>query len=195
MKGIINPSPGSTPAPGRFLAPAPESPSMPINREWIAAELSKGIDAEQESADDAKGRAETPPDPSLGVLYHEIAEADERHRLVVEAIATRYGHTPTRGLGGGIGEAIGRFREKVAERMAGATPMEKVAHDLSTKANAIHWYQAWIHAFDSLGEVDSVRELTALLVEEEAHRDALQSSLGNMVTSGARLAEPAPATT
>ena len=167
---------------------------MSINREWVSAEFSKGIDAEQEAADDAKARAESPPDPSLGVLYHEIAEADGRHRLVVEAIATRYGHTPSRGLGGGIGEAIGRFKDQVAERMAGATPMEKVAHDLTTKANAIHWYQAWIHAFETLGEADSVRELSALLTEEEAHRDALQASLGNLVARGARVAEPTPAT-
>ncbi len=166
---------------------------MSINREWVATEFAKGIEAEQESSEDAKARAESPPDPSLGVLYHEIAEADERHRVIVEAIATRYGHTPSRSLGGGLGEALGRLREKVAERLAGESAMEKVSHDLLTKSNAIHWYQAWIHTFETLGENDSARELTELLADEESHRDALQASLGNLVVQGARVADPATA--
>lgn len=162
-----------------------------IDREWIAAEFSKGIEAEQSAADEAKARAAAPPDPLLGVLYHEIATADERHRGIVEAVATRYGHTPTRGLGGGISEALGRLKDKVADRFAGASPAERVAHDLAMKANAIHWYNAWVHAFQTLGEAESARELSAVLTEEMAHRDALQSGLNQLVERGARGAEAA----
>ena len=165
-----------------------------IDRDWIAAEFSKGIEGEQSAAEEAKARAESPPDPLLGVLYHEIATADERHRGIVEAVAVRYGHTPTRGLGGGISEALGRLKDKVADRFAGATPQERVAHDLAMKANAIHWYNAWVHAFQTLGEAESARELSAVLTEETAHRDALQAGLNQMVERGARGAEaPAPA--
>jgi len=36
-----------------------------INRAWIAAEFSKGIDAEQMLMEEAKARAASPPDPAL----------------------------------------------------------------------------------------------------------------------------------
>src|SRR5262245_52004611 len=107
------------------------------NRDWIAAEFSKGIDAIQALLDEAKARAQAPPDASLAVVYHEIAAADERHRAIVETIATRYGHTPSRSVAGGIGETLGRLKERVSE--IGSSPMERVAHDLAAKANAIHW--------------------------------------------------------
>ncbi len=118
------------------------------------------------------------------MVYHEIAEADDRHRAVVETIAVRYGHTPSRSLTGGIGEAIGRFKEKVGEM--GTRPQEKVAHDLATKADAIHWYDAWIHAFEEIGDDQSARELAAVCTEEKAHRDALQQWLNRIVARGAR---------
>ncbi len=157
-----------------------------MNREWIAAEFSKGIDAEQASADEARGRADSPPDPTLGVLYHEIATADDRHRVIVETVATRYGHTPSRGLGGGIGESLGRLRDKVTDKVMGTgKPMERVAHDLAVKANAIHWYTAWVHAFEALGDAESARELSAVLTEESSHRDALQLGLNRLVQQGA----------
>ena len=164
-----------------------------INREWVAAEFSKGIEAEQSAAEEARARAGSPPDPMLGVLYHEIATADDRHREIVEAVAIRYGHTPSRGLGGGISEALGRLKDKVADKFAGATPQERVAHDLAIKANAIHWYTAWIHAFQALGEAESARELSAVLTEETAHRDALQTGLNQLVERGARGEPSAPA--
>jgi hypothetical protein len=154
-----------------------------INRAWIAAEFSKGIDAEQMLMDEAKARAESPPDPSLGVLYHEIAAADERHRAIVETIATRYGHTPSRSVTGGLGETLGRLKDKVGE--IGATPLQRVSHDLMAKANAIHWCTAWIQAFQAIGDAESSRELAAVLTEEKAHRDALQEGLNRMVTQGA----------
>jgi hypothetical protein len=154
-----------------------------INRAWIAAEFSKGIDAEQMLLDIAKARAEAPPDPALRVLYHEIAAADERHRAIVETIATRYGHTPSRNVTGGIGETLGRLRDKVGE--LGSTPLQRLSHDLIDKANAIHWYNAWVQAFQAIGDAESAREISAVLTEEKAHRDALQESLSRMVIQGA----------
>jgi hypothetical protein len=152
-------------------------------RDWIAAEFSKGVEAEQALIDEARARAQSPPDPALQVLYNEIAAADERHRAVVETIATRYGHTPTRSVAGGIGESLGRLKEKVGE--IGSTPLQRVGHDLTAKANAIHWYTAWIQAFQSIGDAESARDLAAVLTEERAHRDALQEGLNRMVTRGA----------
>jgi hypothetical protein len=160
-----------------------------VQRDWIAAEFSKGIDAEQALIDEAKGRAQAPPDPSLQVLYHEIAAADERHRAIVETIATRYGHTPSRSMGGGVGETLGRLKDKVAE--LGATPMQRVAHDLTAKANAIHWYVAWSRAFEAIGDAESARELAAVMTEEKAHRDALQEGLSRLVTQTALGEHPA----
>jgi rubrerythrin len=155
-----------------------------VNRDWIAAEFSKGIHAEQELIDEAKSRADSPPDPSLQVLYHEIAAADERHRGIVETIATRYGHTPSRRMAGGIGETLGRLKEKVGE--IGANPLQRVSHDLVEKANAIHWYTAWVRTFEVIGDVESARELAAVLTEETSHRDALQEGLNRLVIRGAQ---------
>jgi len=154
-----------------------------INRAWIAAEFSKGIDAEQMLIEEAKARAESPPDPALGVLYHEIATADERHRLIIETIATRYGHTPSRSMTGGIGETLGRLKDKVGE--LGSSPIQRLGHDLMDKANAIHWCTAWVQTFQALGDAESARELSAVLTEEKAHRDALQEGLNRMVALGA----------
>jgi hypothetical protein len=90
--------------PGRSESVGPpmaQTPSM--DRAWISSELVKGIEAERSLAADARSRADSPPDPALSVLYHEIAEADDRHAAIVEAIAVRYGHTPSKSAGGGIG--------------------------------------------------------------------------------------------
>lgn len=167
------------------------SPS--INRDWIASQFSKGIDAEQALRDEARARAEFPPGPALRALYHEIATADERHRATVEKVAIRYGYVPARSTGSGISEALGRLKEKVADSVMGSNPLGQVAEDLIAKANAIHWYQAWIHTFQVLGDSESARELSAVVTEEVAHRDALQSGLNQLVERGARgeLAEPA----
>lgn len=154
-----------------------------INRAWIAAEFSKGIAAEQSMIDEAKSRAASPPDPALTVLYNEIASSDERHLKIVETIATRYGHTPTRGAGGGIGETLGRLKDKVGE--FGSSALQLLSHDLMSKANAIHWCTAWIQVFQAVGDAESARELAAVLTEEKAHRDALQEGLNRMVTQGA----------
>ena len=161
-----------------------------VQRDWIATEFSKGIDAEQTLIDEARSRAQAPPDPSLQVLYNEIATADERHRGIVETIATRYGHTPTRSVAGGIGETLGRLKDKVGE--IGTTPLQRVSHDLAAKANAIHWYNAWVQAFEAIGDTESARELAAILTEETAHRDALQEALNRLVARGAQAGDEKP---
>lgn len=158
-----------------------------IARDWIVAEFSKGIAAEAAMEAEAGTRAQDPPDPELGVLYGEIAAADRRHRDLIETIATRYGHTPSRG-GGGLGETLGRLKEKVVE--IGTTPLERLGHDLAAKANAVHWMTAWVQAFEAIGDTESARELAAVLTEETAHRDALQSGLNRMVARGARSGSP-----
>lgn len=164
---------------------------MNANREWIAAELAKGIAAEAQQAETARHRVAAPPDPSLGALYGEIAEADERHRLIVEAIATRFGHTPTRPTAtGGLGEAITRLKDRVVTGNTG-TALELIGKDLAAKANATHWYTAWIEAFEAIGEAESARELAAVRTEEQAHRDALQKALTMLVTRGVQTGDPA----
>ncbi|GAC1466442.1 MAG: hypothetical protein NVSMB9_07010 [Isosphaeraceae bacterium] len=154
-----------------------------IRRDWIAAEFSKGIDAEQALIDEAKSRAQNPPSPALQVLYNEIATADERHRIIVETIATRYGHTPSHSVSGGIGETLSRLKDKVGEM--GTGPLQRVSHDLVAKANVIHWCTAWVETFEAIGDHESSKELGAVLAEEIAHRDALQAGLNRMVTQGA----------
>lgn len=153
-----------------------------INRDWIQTQFAKGIAAEEDLSTEAKSRSDSPPDPSLSVLYNEIAVADAKHRGVVEAIATRYGHTPTKNSGG-IGEALSRLKEKVAS--IGSSPVELIGHDLGSKANAIHWYTAWISAFKALGDAQSASELETILKEETTHRDALQQALNRLVERGA----------
>jgi hypothetical protein len=154
-----------------------------INRDWILAQFSKGIEAEQCLQRDAESTASSPPDPSLGVLYHEIADADGRHRLIVETIATRYGYNPTQGLATGIGQSIGRFRDKVGEM--GSSPQVRIEHDLCATASAIHWTTAWVHTFQTIGDAESSRELAAVLTEQKAHHDALQEGLNQLVARGA----------
>jgi hypothetical protein len=154
-----------------------------INRDWILAEFSKGVDAERSLQEDAQATASSPPDPSLGILYHEIAAADGRHRLIVETIATRYGYNPSKGLGSGIGKTLGRLRDKVGEM--GSTPQVRLEHDLSAKATAIHWTTAWVHTFQALGDAESARELASVLTEQKAHHDALQEGLNRLVARGA----------
>jgi ferritin-like metal-binding protein YciE len=155
-----------------------------VARDWIASEFSKGIDAERTLAADARARAQDPPDPALAVLYNEIAAADERHVQLVETVAIRYGHTPSRGVAGGIGETLSRLKEKVVEMAT--TSLERVGHDMAAKANSIHWYTAWIATFEAIGDTESARELAAALTEEKAHRDALQEGLNRLVEKGAR---------
>lgn len=172
------------------MATADGTPAL--DREWITAEFLKGVEAERDLADGARSRAGSPPEPSLAVLYNQIAQADEKHRLVIETVATRYGHAPTPGesTGGGIGAAIGRLGGKVADSVRGHSPLQKLGDDLAAKANAIHWYQAWSAAFRALGDDRSAAELDAVLAEETAHRDALLAALARLIERGARTGDP-----
>jgi hypothetical protein len=154
-----------------------------INRDWILAEFSKGIEAEHALQLDAEATAASPPDPTLGVLYHEIAAADARHKLTVETIATRYGYNPGKASSGGIGGTLGRLKDKMTE--LGSSPQVRIEHDLSATATSIHWTTAWVHTFQTIGDAESARELAAMLTEQKAHQDALQEGLNRLVARGA----------
>jgi hypothetical protein len=158
-----------------------------VDRVWIAAQLVKGIDAERSLALGAKARADSPPDPVLSVLYHEIATADERHATVVETIAARYGHTPSQSAGGSIGRALGHLRDKVVGM--GSEVWDQLILDVTAKAQSVHWHTAWVHALEAIGDSESACELSAVLAQEQAHRDALQQALNRVIEQHARAAD------
>jgi hypothetical protein len=155
-----------------------------IDRSWVVTELVKEIDVERSLATDAKTRANAPPDPAMGVLYHEIAAADDRHVTMIERIATRYGHVPSQSQASAIGQALGQLKEKIVE--LGRAPMEQLSLDLAAKARSVQWLTAWCNAFDAIGECETARELSAVLTEEQAHFDALQQSFNRLVEQNAR---------
>ncbi len=150
-----------------------------IDRAWIASEFLRLVESERSLAIGAKARAESPPLPALAVLYHEIAGQDERHVAVLETIATRYGHTPTRTTGGGVGETFGRIKDKVVA--LGADPTGLLRQDLTAKADAIDYQSAWAHVLESIGDSQSARDLAAVLTEDQAHHDALLEGLKRML--------------
>jgi hypothetical protein len=158
-----------------------------MDREWIASQLAKGIEAERSLAIDAKARADSPPDTVLSVLYHEIAAADERHATIVETIAVRYGHTPLQSTGGGIGQAWGHLRDKFIG--LGSDALDQLILDVTAKAQSVHWHAAWVHVFGAIGDSESASELSTVLSEEQAHRDALQQGLNRVVEQHARGAD------
>jgi hypothetical protein len=160
------------------------SQASSVDRDWIASEFVKGIDAERSLAADAKARADSPPDPSLGLLYHEIAAADERHVVILETIATRYGHTPSPSSGGGLGRVWDRVKDTVGK--IGSDNLDHLGQDLTAKAQSVHWHAAWVHAFEAIGEAESARDLSAVLAEEETHLDALRQGFNRMVERLAR---------
>lgn len=161
-----------------------------VHRDWIATEFAKGIEAERDLAEHAKARADDPPTPALSVLYNEIAAADSRHCEVVERVAIRYGHTPSREVGGGISETLKGLRDRIVGSVAQTGPLQQLGEDLAAKANSIHWHTAWIHAFETFGDAESAKELAAVLAEETAHRDALQQALNREVVQGATTENP-----
>jgi hypothetical protein len=161
-----------------------------IDRAWIVSELVKAIEAERCLASDSLAKADAPPDPAMGVLYHEIATADERHAGVIERIATRYGHVPSTPQAGMIGQALGHLKEKIVE--LGRTPLDQASLDLAAKARLVHWYTAWVYVFETIGETQSACELSAVLAEEQAHFNALQQSFNRLVEQKARGAVPVP---
>ena len=159
-----------------------------IDRAWIASEFVKLVDAERSLANDAKVRADSPPMPDLAVLYHEIADQDERHVAVLETIATRFGHTPTRTSGSHVGETLGRFKDSVVA--LGSTAMDLIRQDLLAKSDAISWQTAWLSVLESAEDSESVRDLTAVLAEDRVHQDALIEGLKRALD--ARAHEGAP---
>jgi hypothetical protein len=150
-----------------------------IDRAWIATELLKIVEAERSLVGDSKARAEAPPDPALSVLYHEIAEQDERHVAILETIATRYGHTPKRSTRGGVGETLGRLKGKVVSM--GAAPTDLLRQDLLAKTEANQWQSAWVHTLERIGDAQSAREMTDILNEDQSHQDALLEGLKRML--------------
>lgn len=155
-----------------------------IDREWILAQFSKGIDAEHSMRADAESTADSPPDPMLAVLYHQIAKDDERHGTAIETIATRYGYLASQHKSGGLGETIGRLKDAVSE--IGSTPQQRLEQDLASKASAIHWATAWVYTFEQIGDAASSQELAAVLAEEKAHHAALQQGLNQLLLNGAQ---------
>jgi hypothetical protein len=135
-----------------------------INREWIASELEKGLAAERTLAAEAQARAGAPPDPTLSVVYHELATAEDRHCSLIETIAIRYGHTPRRDVGGSIGGTFGWLRGKITD--LGSTPFDRLTYDLVARATSVLWCTAWVHTFEAIGDAASARELMALLTEK-----------------------------
>ena len=163
---------------------------LTVDREWITSELDKGLAAERTLAAEARARAESPPDPTLSLIYHELAAAEDRHHRMLETIATRYGHTPTRDTGGGtIGGTFGWLRGKVTG--LGSSPFDRLTYDLVARASSVLWYTAWVHAFQSLGDAESARELAAVLTEKRAHCEALQAGLNGLVAARVKLADTA----
>jgi bacterioferritin (cytochrome b1) len=158
--------------------------TMIINRTWVVAELLKLVEAERSMAGGIGARSETPPDESLSFVYHEIATADERHAEAIETIATRYGLNPSRNPSGGFGEAIGRLKDRFAA--LGSHPIERLLADMSVKAEAIHRYSAWVHAFEAAGDAASAGEIAAILADEQVHRDALQAGLDRLIEQATR---------
>jgi hypothetical protein len=158
-----------------------------VDRDWITSELEKGLAAERTLAAEARARAEAPPDPALAVVYSELATAEDRLRLILEIIAIRYGHTPTRHAGGGIGETFGWLRGKVTD--LGSSPFDRLTYDLVARATSVLWCTAWVHAFEAIGDTASARELVAVLTEKKAHCDALQEGLNRLVAERVKVAD------
>ncbi|WP_165226129.1 hypothetical protein [Aquisphaera insulae] len=153
--------------------------TITIDRAWIAAELVKSLDVEKGLAASAEDRAEAPPEPGLGVLYHEIAEADERHARIIETVATRYGHTPSRASGGKVGKVWDQIKDKVGKLASG--PLDHLGADLDAKAHEIHRLTAWSKALAAVGDSEGARDVAAILTEEQAHRDALQDAYNRLL--------------
>ena len=156
-------------------------------RARITQEFLKVVEQERVLAAEAKGRAASPPVSSLGVLYHEIAEQDGRHVTVMETVAIRYGHTPSRFSGGGMVETLGRLKDRVSNMGAGATDV--IWQDLKAKAEVIQAITQWRDTFQSLGDAESAAELAVLITEDQAQYEALFDALKHMAEGGVPASE------
>jgi hypothetical protein len=63
----------------------------------------------------------------------------------------------------------------------GTDVVDQLILDVTAKAQSVHWHTAWVHLFGVIGDSQSARELSAVLSEEQAHRDALQQGLNRVV--------------
>jgi rubrerythrin len=161
------------------------------DRGWIAGELSKAIEAEASRAARHESQAESPPDPGLAALYHEMAEAGCRHRDALELVAIRYGHTPARSAPGAIRGIIDKVKTAIGDSTSDAS--ERVAADLSEAAGAVHRYTAWAQALKALGDEQGACELTKIIDEESGHCGRLQEALNRLIREAAeRVPEDAP---
>ena len=151
----------------------------PIDRGWITSQLNKGLAAERTLAAEARARVGAPPDPTLSLVYSQLADAEERHHVVLETVATRYGHAPTRNAGGGMGGTLEWLRGKVLD--LGSAPFDRLTYDLVARASSVLWYTAWVHAFEGIGDTESAQKLAAVLAEKKAHCEALQGGLNRIV--------------
>ena len=155
-----------------------------IDRDWIVAQFSQGIHAEIAMRTDAEATADSPPDPSLAVLYHQIAKDDERHGNLIATIATRYGYQASKNKSGGLSGTFERLKDAVSE--LGSSPQQRLEHDLAAKASAIHWATSWVYTFEQINDTASAQELGTLLTEEKSHHAALQQGLNLLLAQGAR---------
>ena len=88
-----------------------------VDRDWIATEFAKGIDAEAQMAHDAEGPRRSPrPSRRWASSTARSPRPTSAIATSVETVAIRYGHTPGAGarLAGGIGETLGRLKDKVS---------------------------------------------------------------------------------
>jgi hypothetical protein len=157
--------------------------STVVNKDWIVAEFIKLADAERWMAGGTGPNPKTPPDETLSCVYHEMSAADERHCQALKTIAARYGYVPVRTEGGGIGEALGRLKDKFSS--LGSDSIERLVADISAKAEAIHRYTAWVNVFESMGDSVSGEELTAIVADEQLHLETLHSALTRLIEKAA----------
>lgn len=150
-------------------------PSTKIDEAWILAHLSKLIDAERAMAATERSRADSPPEPSMVSAYQEASRDDERHAGVLETIAVRYGHTPSRASGGGVGETITRLKDQVSHLTAKS--WDVVEADLAAKSAVIGRETVWAGVFEAIGDTESAAELREILDQDRAHADALTDGL------------------
>jgi hypothetical protein len=149
-----------------------------IDHDWIISGLEKGLAVDRTLAAQFRARAESPPDPSLAVVYGQLATAEDRFYSILETNATRHGHTPTHSRGGGLGESFGWLRSKVPE--LGSSPFDRLTDDRVARATPVLWCMACVHAFEAIGDAESARELMAVLAETRSHCESLRGVLNRL---------------
>ncbi len=153
--------------------------TLSIERSTVASEIQNILALEEAHAASATLRGESPPHPSLAVLYHEIAADDQRHISALERIAIRYGATPGSHHSSGVGRVLERIKTSIVELRTSAANL--IAQDLLAKSEVIHWQTVWADLFASMNDETSAGELALILKEEQAHHDALLEAFKRVV--------------